>query len=150
MVLLRRRINSNFGIHRFLRWSSVLFYRGLTYHLRLQYRGASQAANWHGAETKLVPPKCWALSECYGFSAQKTTVRKFENGVLTWRMPSSGILRSVILVRTDVSEERTASIIRVTRTIDRMAFVSVSHGSLLSAAYKFSGHDPGTLGDAVP
>jgi hypothetical protein len=32
-----------------------------------------------------------------------------------WRMPSSGILRRVALVRTDVSEERIASIIRVTR-----------------------------------
>jgi hypothetical protein len=30
-------------------------------------------------------------------------------------MPSSGILRRVDIVRTDVSEERTASIIRVTR-----------------------------------
>jgi hypothetical protein len=31
-----------------------------------------------------------------------------------WRMPSSGMLRHVVLVRTDVSEERGASIIRVT------------------------------------
>jgi hypothetical protein len=30
-------------------------------------------------------------------------------------MPSSGMLRSVALVRTDVSEERSASIIRMTR-----------------------------------
>jgi demethoxyubiquinone hydroxylase (CLK1/Coq7/Cat5 family) len=30
-------------------------------------------------------------------------------------MPSSGMLRSVALVRTDVSEERNTSIIRVTR-----------------------------------
>jgi hypothetical protein len=33
----------------------------------------------------------------------------------TWRMPSSGMLRRVVLARTDVSEERSASIIRVTR-----------------------------------
>jgi hypothetical protein len=30
-------------------------------------------------------------------------------------MPSSGMLRSVTLVRTDVSEDRSASIMRVTR-----------------------------------
>jgi hypothetical protein len=30
-------------------------------------------------------------------------------------MPTSGMLRRVVLVRTDVSEERSASIIRVTR-----------------------------------
>jgi hypothetical protein len=32
-----------------------------------------------------------------------------------WRMPSSGMLRRVALVRTDVSEKRSASIIKVTR-----------------------------------
>jgi hypothetical protein len=32
-----------------------------------------------------------------------------------WRMASSGMLRDVALVRTDVSEERSASFIRVTR-----------------------------------
>jgi hypothetical protein len=32
-----------------------------------------------------------------------------------WRMPSSGMLRRVAPVRTDVSEERVASIIGVTR-----------------------------------
>jgi hypothetical protein len=32
-----------------------------------------------------------------------------------WRMPSSGILRFVPVVRTDVSEERSSSIIRVTK-----------------------------------
>jgi hypothetical protein len=32
-----------------------------------------------------------------------------------WRLPSSGVLRHVALVRTDVSEELSASIIRVTR-----------------------------------
>jgi hypothetical protein len=32
-----------------------------------------------------------------------------------WRMPSSGMLRRVVLVRTDISEELKASFIRVTR-----------------------------------
>jgi hypothetical protein len=36
-----------------------------------------------------------------------------ENGV--WRISSSGTLRRVALVRTDVSEELSASVIRVTR-----------------------------------
>jgi hypothetical protein len=35
-----------------------------------------------------------------------------------WRMPPSGMLRRVALVRTDVSEERMASIIRATRIGD--------------------------------
>jgi hypothetical protein len=34
---------------------------------------------------------------------------------VTMRMPSSGMLLHVVLVRTDVSKERMASIIRVTR-----------------------------------
>jgi hypothetical protein len=35
--------------------------------------------------------------------------------LFNWRMPSSGMLRHVALIGTDVSEERSASIIRVTR-----------------------------------
>jgi hypothetical protein len=37
------------------------------------------------------------------------------NYVSVWKMPFSGMLRRVTLVRTDISEERTASIIRDTR-----------------------------------
>jgi hypothetical protein len=40
-------------------------------------------------------------------------------------MPSSGMLRRVALVRTDVSEERIASIIRVT-TIDELRTLPVT------------------------
>jgi hypothetical protein len=48
---------------------------------------------------------------------------------------SSGMLRRVALVRTDVSEKLIASFIRLTTTIstERVASVSVNHGSLLSA-----------------
>jgi hypothetical protein len=37
------------------------------------------------------------------------------NTMILWRMPSSGMLRHVALVRTDVSEELSASIVRATR-----------------------------------
>jgi hypothetical protein len=39
------------------------------------------------------------------------------------RMPSSGMLGRVALVRTDVSEERSASIIRVTRISELIVIV---------------------------
>jgi hypothetical protein len=47
-------------------------------------------------------------------SLQVSTMRKV-NQVLSRRMASSGMLRRVALVRTDVSEELSASFIRVTR-----------------------------------
>jgi hypothetical protein len=49
-------------------------------------------------------------------------------------MPSSGILRRVALVRTDVSEERSASIIRVTRIgkLRTTLAVTSNRGALLS------------------
>jgi hypothetical protein len=37
---------------------------------------------------------------------------------LSWRMASSGMLRRVALVRTDLSEELSASVIRVTRNVE--------------------------------
>jgi hypothetical protein len=53
-----------------------------------------------------------------GFIEQRRTdIRKcfFVNRTLHRRMPSSGKLHHVALVRTDVSDELRASIIRVTR-----------------------------------
>jgi hypothetical protein len=47
-------------------------------------------------------------------SASTTVTYKWQN-IAKWRMAPSGMLRRVVLVRTDVSEERSASIIRVTR-----------------------------------
>jgi hypothetical protein len=38
-----------------------------------------------------------------------------ENKLIDEKMPSSGMLRRVVLIRTDVSEEFSASIIMVTR-----------------------------------
>jgi hypothetical protein len=46
------------------------------------------------------------------FSTDYTSVRELE---MPWRMPSSGMLRRVDLVRTDVSEERSSSNIKGTR-----------------------------------
>jgi hypothetical protein len=43
-------------------------------------------------------------------------------------MPSSGMLRRVALLRTDVSEERSASIIRVTRVGELGTLVITSNG----------------------
>jgi hypothetical protein len=46
-----------------------------------------------------------------------------------WRMPSSGMLRCVTLVRADVSEKRSASIIGVTRLcISSQHFSVASYG----------------------
>jgi hypothetical protein len=45
-------------------------------------------------------------------------------------MPSSGMLRRVVLVRTDVSEERSATIIKVTRfkqTLDTNIILHNTH-----------------------
>jgi hypothetical protein len=45
----------------------------------------------------------------------KKRTQLFENWISVWRMVSSAILRHVALVKADVSEERSASIVRVTR-----------------------------------
>jgi hypothetical protein len=47
--------------------------------------------------------------------AGRQTVATFGGSCRDGRMASSGMLRRVALVRTDVSEEHSASIIRVTR-----------------------------------
>jgi hypothetical protein len=44
-----------------------------------------------------------------------------------WRIPSTGTLRCVALVRTDVSEERSTSIIRVTRTVEPGTLAATSN-----------------------
>jgi hypothetical protein len=55
------------------------------------------------------------------------------NAVSLRRMPSSGMLRRVALVRTDVSEELSASIIRVTR-IGELGTLAVTSNRLLVTA----------------
>jgi hypothetical protein len=49
------------------------------------------------------------------FKFQRELLNSHSLQLVTFRMASSGILRRVALVRTDVSEEFSASIIRVTR-----------------------------------
>jgi hypothetical protein len=59
-----------------------------------------------------------------------------ESGELfIWRMPSSGILRRVALVRTDVSEELSASFIRVTRIDEIGTTLAVTANRRTQAAY---------------
>jgi hypothetical protein len=58
----------------------------------------------------------WEFAAVIYFEKNKDSVTSQQNQT-PWllRMPSSGMLRHVALVRTDVSEERSVSIIRVTR-----------------------------------
>jgi hypothetical protein len=61
-----------------------------------------------------------------------------EMNVLLRRMASSGMLRRVVLVRTDVSEELRASIIRVTRIGElgtTLAVLGISSRRALVASY---------------
>jgi hypothetical protein len=56
------------------------------------------------------------LTQQTSWSHQELWLTCYVSGpVPSWRMPSSEMLRHVALVRTDVSEEHSASIIRVTR-----------------------------------
>jgi hypothetical protein len=52
-----------------------------------------------------------------------------KSGRWLWRMVSSGILRRVALVRTDVSDERSASFIRVTRIGELRTTLAVTSNS---------------------
>jgi hypothetical protein len=64
-----------------------------------------------------------------------------------WRMPSSGMLRRVALVRTDVSEEPIVSIIRVTRIgeVSHLIFLRSVRRLLLKANVVPSSQLPVTL-----
>jgi hypothetical protein len=53
----------------------------------------------------------WSLS----YQRHVAYCRRITNKQCVWRIASSGMLRRVALVRTDVSEERSASFIKVTR-----------------------------------
>jgi hypothetical protein len=56
-------------------------------------------------------------------------------------MPSAGILRPVDLVRTDVSEEHIASIIRVTRVGELGVTLAVTSNQLANSFHPDSGGD---------
>jgi hypothetical protein len=64
-----------------------------------------------------------------GPRADQRTMKKRE-----WRMVSSGMLRRVALVRTDVSEEFSSSFIRVTRIGELGTLAATSNRSTLRAS----------------
>jgi hypothetical protein len=57
----------------------------------------------------------WRPKRQWDVEALRYSLHKWWRHRQTWRMASSGMLRRVALVRTDVSQECSASIIRVTR-----------------------------------
>jgi hypothetical protein len=57
----------------------------------------------------------WVLLKGIVFKTKPCTADDLKRSIITERMMSSGMLRHVALVRTDVSEELSASFIRVTR-----------------------------------
>jgi hypothetical protein len=71
-----------------------------------------------GAWSSLAPHhSSHGLQITWGFkvTTRLHAVRSCVKTSLMWRIPSSGMWRRVALVRTDITEERNASIIRVTR-----------------------------------
>jgi hypothetical protein len=59
---------------------------------------------------------------------------------MSWRMPSSGMLRRVALVRTDVSEEPSASIIKVTRIGELWITLAITDARLAHLVFLHSVH----------
>jgi hypothetical protein len=56
------------------------------------------------------------LGQCHRLTRYTSTARLVTDGLAARRMPSSGMLRRVAVVRTGVSEELSASMIRLTRS----------------------------------
>jgi hypothetical protein len=70
----------------------------------------------HSLQTHDIEEMCWEVNS-------------------TWRMASSGMLRRMVLVRTDVSEERSATIIRVTRIGELVTTLAVTSNRRSVASY---------------
>jgi hypothetical protein len=65
-------------------------------------------------------------------------IRLFTDWSERWRMPSSGIWRRVDLVRTDVSEERVATIFRVGKIREReKCYTFANRTTVLNSTYTF-------------
>jgi hypothetical protein len=80
---------------------------------------------------------CWP----HFFVTFELTDTEKRNCMQHWRRPSSGMLRCVALVRIDVSEEPSASIIRVTRIGELGTLLSVTRNLCMlrrnTKSYKF-------------
>jgi hypothetical protein len=68
---------------------------------------------------------------------QSTSRYDIQNNILFKRMLSSGMLRRVALVKTDVSEEHSASIIKVTRIGELGTTLAVT-GNIRNTEYFFA------------
>jgi hypothetical protein len=101
-------------------WSQVLG-RWSSYNNFVALSPQANYTDWATAtRSSCLHVKFWRANRglCFGKSVKEI--------LFLWRMVSSGMLRRVALVRTDVSEERSPSFIRVTRIGELGATLAVT------------------------